>query len=210
MHSTHGRSCTAAHCRPRRSARWRSTPGTFIRLPARRSLRASSPIRRSKRCSRPSNDRRRSLISSRASRKISPTRCHDLRGPLRVSYATGPHLVLQRCRILPAAWFINAVRSRISSARTRCSASTCCCAWLLTSTNRLDGRVTASQIASTSRASFLFDFTYARTERGFISLTSCPSFTICRAQYCAPPHDSIPTRQGWSCAMNSSSCRRRS
>jgi hypothetical protein len=35
----------------------------------------------------------------------------------------------------------------------QCSASKSCCAWLLTTTNRIDGRVSASQIASASRAS---------------------------------------------------------
>jgi hypothetical protein len=41
----------------------------------------------------------------------------------------------------------------------------------LTATKRIDGRPTASQIASASRASFLLDFTYGRTSRAFISLT---------------------------------------
>jgi hypothetical protein len=84
------------------------------------------------------------------------------------------------CR--PRIWFIKAARSRISSDRTRCSASMSCCATLLTATNRIDDRPAASQIASASRASFLFDFTYGRTKRGLISLTSCPRLAISRAR----------------------------
>ena len=47
------------------------------------------------------------------------------------------------------------VRWRLSINRTRCSIITLCCSGVLTGTKRMVGRVTASQIASASAASFL-------------------------------------------------------
>ena len=112
------------------------------------------------------------------------------------------------CR--PRIWFIKAVRWRISSDRTRCSASMSCCATLLTATNRIDDRPTASQIASASRASFLIRlhiWAYkARTHQPDLvsALGNLAGPVVC------PSHASIPTRHGRSCATNGTSCRRRS
>jgi len=51
------------------------------------------------------------------------------------------------------------VRCRTMSSRVRCSISTLCCSADFTATKRMVGRVTASQIAAASAASFLFRFT---------------------------------------------------
>jgi hypothetical protein len=48
------------------------------------------------------------------------------------------------------------MRWRISVSRTRWSTVMLCCSSLLISTNRIVGRVTASQIASASAASFFW------------------------------------------------------
>jgi hypothetical protein len=53
---------------------------------------------------------------------------------------------------------------------------------VLTATNRIDGRLAASQIASASLASFLLAFTYGFTKFGPIWRISWPSFPISRAQ----------------------------
>ena len=55
----------------------------------------------------------------------------------------------------PRRALISIVRCRISRSRLRCMVSAACCASLLTGTKRIDGRVTASQIAAASAASFL-------------------------------------------------------
>ena len=47
--------------------------------------------------------------------------------------------------------------------RTRCIVSNACCSFSFTRTNRIVGRVTASQIASASTASVLPRFTYGLT-----------------------------------------------
>jgi hypothetical protein len=47
------------------------------------------------------------------------------------------------------------VRCRTSSSRPRCISSADCCAFVFTGTKRIEGRLTASQIASASAASFL-------------------------------------------------------
>lgn len=47
------------------------------------------------------------------------------------------------------------VRCRTSNCRVRCSIKTACCSFVLIGTNRIEGRVTASQIAAASFASFL-------------------------------------------------------
>ena len=60
--------------------------------------------------------------------------------------------------------------------------STACCASVLTGTNRIEGRPTASQQASASAGSCLFRFTYGFTYCGGISRTSWPSAPISRAQ----------------------------
>ncbi len=51
------------------------------------------------------------------------------------------------------------VRCLTRSSRVRCSTKTLCCSSVLTETNRIVGRVTASQIAAASAASFLLRFT---------------------------------------------------
>ena len=58
-------------------------------------------------------------------------------------------------------------------------------AWLSTvlmGTKRMVGRVTASQIASASAASFFMVFTYGLTNCGAMSFTVCPSAESLRAQ----------------------------
>lgn len=57
--------------------------------------------------------------------------------------------------IRPRSWLITMVRCLISSARSLCSPAAACWASLLTATKRIDGRLTASQIAAASAASFL-------------------------------------------------------
>jgi hypothetical protein len=47
------------------------------------------------------------------------------------------------------------VRCRTSNCRVRSSIKTACCSFVLIGTNRIEGRVTASQIAAASLASFL-------------------------------------------------------
>ncbi len=47
----------------------------------------------------------------------------------------------------------------LTSSRVRCTINTLCCSAVLTATKRIEGRVTASQIASASAASFLFRLT---------------------------------------------------
>jgi hypothetical protein len=97
--------------------------------------------------------------------------------PTRPNIRTQPiQLIQQRGRLCTEAGSIWG-----SEIRTRCNASMSCRAWLLTAVNLIEGRVTTSQIASISRASFLLDFTYGRTKRGLISLTSCFSCAISRA-----------------------------
>jgi len=105
---------------------------------------------------------------------------------------------------------ISVVRWRTNIWRIRCRTSTLCCSHVLSSTKRIVGLVTASQIASASAASFFWIFTYAFTYRGGINRTRCPSRWISRPQWCAVAHASIPTRQGGSFSKNSNTWRRRS
>ncbi|SUJ13143.1 Uncharacterised protein [Sphingomonas paucimobilis] len=78
--------------------------------------------------------------------------------------------------------FDNCVRWRFRIRRTRCSIIAPCCSGDLMLTKRIVGRVTASQIASASAASFLPRLTYGFTYCAGISFTSCPSKTSSRAQ----------------------------
>jgi hypothetical protein len=55
----------------------------------------------------------------------------------------------------PRKALLNIVRWRTSNCRVRCSIKAVCCSFVLIGTNRIDGRVTASQIAAASFASFL-------------------------------------------------------
>src|SRR5260221_5023827 len=64
----------------------------------------------------------------------------------------------------------------------RVTSAVACCSAVLTGTNRIVGRPTASQIASASAASCLLRLMYAFTECAGISRTSCPSAPSLRAQ----------------------------
>ena len=55
----------------------------------------------------------------------------------------------------PRKALLNIGRWRTSNCRARCSMRAACCSLVLIGTNRIDGRVTASQIAAASLASFL-------------------------------------------------------
>jgi hypothetical protein len=57
-----------------------------------------------------------------------------------------------------------------------------CCSFVFTGTKRIDGRLTASQIASAPAVSFLLRLTQAFTYCGGIRRTSCPSALSSRAQ----------------------------
>ena len=54
------------------------------------------------------------------------------------------------------SWFISMVRCFISISRTLCRPAAACWASLFTATKRIEGRLTASQIAAASAGSFLF------------------------------------------------------
>jgi hypothetical protein len=60
---------------------------------------------------------------------------------------------------VPAHGVDQLVRCRTSSSHARCIINADCCCSVLTGTTRMDGRVTASQIAAASAASFLPRFT---------------------------------------------------
>ncbi len=55
----------------------------------------------------------------------------------------------------PRKALLSIVRWRTSNCRVRCNINALCCSFVLIGTNRIDGRVTASQIAAASFASFL-------------------------------------------------------
>jgi hypothetical protein len=81
-----------------------------------------------------------------------------LASPWRPMGATMPSSA--RCaRMALPSW----VRWRVSIRRARCSIITLCCSTVFGSTKRIDGRCTASQIASASAASFFCRFTYGLT-----------------------------------------------
>src|SRR5215218_9634947 len=73
-----------------------------------------------------------------------------------------------------------------------------CCSAVFTGTNRIVGRLIASQIASASAASFLPRLTYGLASCGAISFTSCPNDCSRRAQWCEPPQASRATTVGGS------------
>jgi len=101
-----------------------------------------------------------------------------------------------------------AVRCATKPWRARCTISSPCCCTLLTGTKRMFGRVTASQIAAASAASFLPrlpDRRYGATNFGAIRRTVWPCLANSRAQWCAPEHASMPIRQGGSDATSGSS-----
>lgn len=64
-----------------------------------------------------------------------------------------------RAVLLARATAAICVRCRIRIDRVRCSTITLCCAGDFTGTNRMVGRVAASQIASASAMSFFWRFT---------------------------------------------------
>ena len=82
----------------------------------------------------------------------------------------------------PLSALISMVLWRTSSSRARCSIRTDCCSADFTAANRMVGRISASQIASASVASFLFVLTKGCTYCGGISRTACPSARSSRAQ----------------------------
>lgn len=110
----------------------------------------------------------------------------------------------------PRICFINAVRSRISSAAYLVQRLHLL---LRLALDRHESHLTDDPLLRRwprhLSHRYLFDFTYGRTNV-LITLTSCPSFAIFRAQWCAPPQASIPTRPSCSCDMNGNNCRRRS
>jgi hypothetical protein len=59
----------------------------------------------------------------------------------------------------PRIAFASRVRWRISSRRVLCNTITLCCSAVFTATKRMVGRLTASQIASASAASFFWRLT---------------------------------------------------
>lgn len=69
----------------------------------------------------------------------------------------------------------------LSLAAFRCKTESVCCDSVLGVTNRIVGRDAASQIASASTKSFLFDLTNRRTNCGEISLTICSNVASVRA-----------------------------
>ena len=82
----------------------------------------------------------------------------------------------------PLSALISMVLWRTSRSRARCSIRTDCCSADFTAANRMVGRISASQIASASVASFLFVLTKGCTYCGGISRTACPSARNSRAQ----------------------------
>ena len=80
-----------------------------------------------------------------------------------------------------------------------------CCSTLLTGTKRIEGRLTASQIAAASLPSFLPLLRYGTTNLGAISFTVWPCCAKRRAHSCAPEHASIPMTLAGSCATNDAS-----
>jgi hypothetical protein len=72
---------------------------------------------------------------------------------------------LQQARLFPVHRYqtmsnetyplLKIVRWRTGNCRLRCSIKAVCCSFVSIGTNRIDGRVTASQIAAASFASFL-------------------------------------------------------
>lgn len=71
-----------------------------------------------------------------------------------------------------------------------------CCSAVLIATNRIVGRLTASQMATGSIASDLPRFTYDDTYICGINRTSWPNLVNSRAQCCALLQVSVPIRQG--------------
>jgi hypothetical protein len=69
-------------------------------------------------------------------------------------------------------------------------------------TNRIVGRVTASAMASASRASFLFNFTNGLTNCAGMIRTVWPSSPSFRAIHCAPGQASMPIRAFGAVAKN--------
>ena len=122
------------------------------------------------------------------------------------SFMPGPRraATIPNSAMCPRTALIVPVRSATSRSRIRCSISNACWVSLLTGTNRMLGRWTASQQPSASAASCLLVLTYGFTYCAGMSRTSWPSSFSSRAQWCAPPHASIPITHGGRLAKNSS------
>ena len=112
------------------------------------------------------------------------------------SFARPCGTICPRSRSKLLIWFISEVRSPTSWSRIRCSVCMSNCSWLFSSTNRIVGRVAASAIASASRSSFFWAFTYGRTYSGDINRTVCPCATSARPIWWAPQQASIATTHG--------------
>ena len=104
--------------------------------------------------------------SSASSRTISISPC----SPSRPIGAISPNSAMCARIVLESS-----IRWRISVIRVRWITIWLCCSGLFTSTKRMLGRVTASQMASASAASFFCRFRYGFTYEGGISFTSWPS-----------------------------------
>jgi hypothetical protein len=108
-------------------------------------------------------------------------------------------------------WLFPAVAEREADpCRARCKARIAGCAAVLIGTKRMVGRVIASQISSASRASFLFVFTYGRTNCGAINLTLWPKPCKRRAQLWLLLPASMPIAQAGSFVKYSTTSLRRS
>src|SRR5665213_2130778 len=84
--------------------------------------------------------------------------------------------------IRPRNEFLAIVRCLTSIWRALWATASACCSTVLIGTKRIDGRLTASQIAFASAASFLLRRTYGLAYAGGISRASCPSAVSSRAQ----------------------------
>src|SRR6201997_840256 len=82
--------------------------------------------------------------------------------------------VMPRSSSRPRIWLTTAVRRMIQRSRTRCRDCMSSCSSLLIGTKRIEGRLTASAIASASMKSFLLVFTNGFTYCAGIRRTSCP------------------------------------
>src|ERR1044071_6685986 len=133
------------------------TVGTAISLCASRSALAVRVICFSSARSATSSSFHCRASSNRAPRMISgiaslgcSSCCISVRRPFTPCAATIPNSLSMPRSALPAA-----VRCCTRSRRVVCTASVACCSTLFTATKRIEGRPTASQIASASRPSFL-------------------------------------------------------
>jgi hypothetical protein len=108
----------------------------------------------------------------------------------------------------PRIWLACAVRALTKPCRARCTLRIACCSTFLIGTVGMSGRVTASQIAAASAASFLFRLTNGLTYCGAINCTVWPSACSFLAQWWALPQASRPILQDGRLAKNAAICAR--